>query len=349
MFTKARLKLTGWYLVIIMLVSISFSVAMYEALTVELDRVESIHLLRQEQQFSLPDFDDLPFELRQRGPRMFMIDPELIEDAKHRLIISLVLINLGILGGSSLAGYFLAGRTLRPIKEMVDEQNRFVSDASHELRTPITSLKTEIEVNLRDKGLGENTKEILRSNLDDVNNLQMLSDNLIKLTQYEKGNGNVMFDNISLKELVEGACRKVASLAKHKKIVIDNRVEDCEVWANRQSLGEAFVVFLDNAIKYSKKGSGVRLISKISEKSVVVDIEDEGIGIEKEDIDHIFDRFYRADKSRTKGETEGFGLGLSIAEQIIKKHKGSIGVKSVVGKGTTFSIKLPLKGSSKSV
>src|SRR3989344_8850426 len=163
MFKKARLKLTAWYLLIIMLISLAFSIAIDHLLTLELTRVERVQRLRQER----------------RIPRIPAIDPEVIEETKNRLRINLILINLGILGAAGVAAYFLAGRTLKTIKNMVDEQNRFITDSSHELRTPITSLKTEMEVNLRDKKLNKDTRKILESNLEEVNSLQSLSDNLI--------------------------------------------------------------------------------------------------------------------------------------------------------------------------
>lgn len=345
MFKTARIKLTAWYLLIIMLVSVSFSLAIYRVLTIELDRVEHMQRLRLESQlpFSLPD--NIPFEFRQRLRLHFMIDPEIIEEVKNRLKMILLIINGSIFALSSLGGYLLAGRTLKPIKDMVEEQNRFITDASHELRTPITSLKTELEVNLRDKKITKDTKKILLSNLEDVNNLQKLSDNLIKLTQYQKTNGNITFEKTSLKEIIQEAEKRVTNLAKHKKISIDNKVADYSIQANRQSLIEAFVIFLDNAIKYSQKNKSISLSSKSKDSSIVISIKDEGVGIAREDIPYLFDRFYRADDSRTKSKIEGFGLGLSIAKQIIDKHNGRIKVESDIGKGTTFSIYLPLKHS----
>jgi len=320
MFQKARLKLTSWYLLIIMLISVSFSVAIYGVLTNELNRVERVQRLR--------------YERRMRPA----IDPEVIIETKNRLMAILILINLGILGVSGVAGYFLAGRTLRPIKDMVDEQNRFITDASHELRTPLTSLKSEIEVNLRDKDLSlREAKKLLQSNLEDVNNLQYLSDNLIKLTQYQKTDDRHVFEKISILEILDEAQKKVANLAKHKNINIKNKVQDFYLEANKQSLVEVFVILLDNAIKYSPKGKDVIIASEKIDGKVSISVKDYGIGINKEDLPHLFDRFYRVDKSRTK-EISGYGLGLSIAKQIIEKHGGSIKVESKVGKGTTFSI-----------
>lgn len=324
MFTQTRLKLTAWYLLIIMFVSVSFSIAMYEILTNELDRVERVQRIRQER-------------------HTFRIDPELVTETKDRLKLILFIINLGILFSSSLAGYFLAGRTLKPIKEMIDEQNRFITDASHELRTPITSLKTEIEVNLRDKNLSKDAKKLLESNLEEVNSLQSLSDNLIRLTQYQKTNNNIHFEDLSLSEIVDEACKRIANLAKHKSITIKNQIKDFSLEGDRQSLTESFVIFLDNAIKYSHKNTTVTLTSKKIDHSLEIDINDEGVGIEQQDLPYLFDRFYRVDKSRTKTDVEGFGLGLSIAKQIVDKHRGLISVESEIGKGSTFIIHLPIK------
>ena len=156
MFNRARLKLTLWYLLIIMLISISFSMVIFRVLTSEFNRVIKMDKLRQ-QGINYPPQKTLIFF--QNGSddmaRGVMISPphiEVIDEAKQRLLHILIGINLLILGFSGAAGYFLAGRTLRPIKLMLDEQRSFITDSSHELRTPLTALKSEIEVNLPEIG-----------------------------------------------------------------------------------------------------------------------------------------------------------------------------------------------------
>ena len=331
MFEKARLKLTAWYLLIIMLISISFSLAIYRVLVMEISRVERMQRLRRELQ--------IPFEMRRP-----VIDPEVLNETENRLRAILIIINLGILGSSALASYFLAGRTLKPIKDMVEEQSRFITDASHELRTPLTSLKSEIEVNLRDKNLKiSDAKKLLESNLEEVNNLQYLSDNLIKLTQYQTSSIRVSFEQISLLEIIDQAQKNIANMAKQKRINIRNQVKDIQIIGDKQSLIELFVIFLDNSVKYSPKNSLITLSSKKIDDFVQVDIADKGVGISQEDLPHLFNRFYRADKSRTKSEVGGYGLGLSIAKQIVNEHKGFIKVESKFDKGSTFSIQLPIK------
>lgn len=343
MFHSARIKLTAWYLLIIMLISISFSVAIYKVLTFEIGRFERIQRLRIERIY--PQRLGLsPLNLREEFIRPSLLDPNSVNEIEERIKVILAIINLTILAASAVAGYFLAGRTLKPIKKMVDEQNRFITDSSHELRTPLTSLKSGIEVSLRDKKLNlEGARNLLKSNLEEVNNLQVLSDGLIKLTQYQKGDNGLIFDKISLAAVIEEAIRKVTVLAKTKSIKIVNNVEDLTIEGSQPALTELFVIFLDNAIKYSPEKTAVILDTEKSENQAIVHIRDQGLGISEKDIPHLFGRFFRSDRSRTKGEIPGYGLGLSIAKQIIDKHKGSIKVQSKIGQGTTFTVQLPVK------
>lgn len=332
MFAQARLKLTAWYLLIIMLVSMVFSIVIYTVINREYSRIGRIQRLKLEHRLPGIQISPIPF-----------VDPEIIEEARIRLLTVLVLANLGILAAAGFAGYFLAGRTLKPIGDMIDEQNRFITDSSHELRTPLTALKSEIEVNLRDRNLNlKQARRLLESNLEEVNNLQVLSDSLIKSTQLQKFNAISKFSELNLNTVLNLAIKKVAVLAKHKDIHIKNKAKDVNLEGDQQSLVTLFVVLLDNAIKYSPRGKEVSLTSEKKDDAVMISVVNEGIGISGEDLPHLFNRFYRADKSRTKVDASGYGLGLSIAKQIVEKHRGSIEVKSEAGKGSIFSILLPL-------
>lgn len=328
-----------------MLISISFSFVIYNFLTSEINRAIRMEKMRQQGIY----YPAKKFLIQFNEPNMTQgvivtpPNPEVLEEAKDRILMMLIIINMGILGLSGVAGYLLAGLTLKPIKNMVDEQNRFIADASHELRTPLTSLKSEIEVNLRDKKLTlAEAKKLLESNLEEVNNLQYLSDNLIKLAQTHKPNG-IKFEKVSLVKISETAIRKVEKLAKKKSIDIEKNIEDINTEGDPQSLTELLVIFLDNAIKYSPEKSSVNLSAKKSGSSILIEIKDQGVGIDQSDIPFLFDRFYRADKARAKKDTDGFGLGLSIAKEIVDKHNGSIDVKSKSGTGTIFTVKLAFK------
>lgn len=346
MFTKARIKLTAWYLLIIMLISISFSLAIYKVLASELDRVERVQRLRIEHQ--LPErFRIIPPTDPDELPRsLLLMDPNIIEETKERLKIVLIFINLTILGASAAAGYFLAGRTLKPIRQMLDEQNRFIADASHELRTPLTSLKSALEVNLRDKHLtlGE-AKILLIDNLEEVNKLQSLTDKLLQLSQYQKPQTRFQFEKLAVKTIIRKAVQKIEPQAKNKEIIIKTPASDYQIEANKESFCDLLVILLDNAIKYSPNKTTVRISLDKTDGFLNITVADCGAGINQKDLPFIFDRFFRAELARTKNQNSGYGLGLAIAQRIAQVHSGSITVISKVNKGSQFTLHLPLKQS----
>jgi len=337
MFQHARLKLTAQYLLIIMAISIAFSTFIYLQSSREFDRVLRI------QRFHLEHPGAVRFRILRNGTLesvpLPLPDPQVINEAKQRLLVALFGINSVILLLSSLAGYFLAGQTLKPIQEMIDEQNRFITDASHELNTPITAMKTTLEVNLRNKNLSLiKAKSVLKSGLEEVNNLQALSEELMQLSKYQNSNGNFVLENLLLQDVFLLAMDTIKPLADKKHIEILTHISKTHVLADKKSLVTLFIILLDNAIKYSADGKKVFVSTHDLGQKISIQIVDQGQGIDAQDIPYIFDRFYRVDKSRTKLQTSGYGLGLSIAKRIISLHNGSITVKSTLGKGSTFTV-----------
>jgi signal transduction histidine kinase len=243
-------------------------------------------------------------------------------------------------------GYILAGITLRPIKSMIDEQNRFISDASHELRTPLTSLKSAFEVYLRGKKptLPE-ARKLVGESVTEVDKLQSLSESLLEIAQYQKPGRHVIFTQLSVTEIIRDAIRKVYIQAKQKQITITPKTESISAKGNKYGLTDLFVILLDNAVKYSNKKGAVSISSHKADGYYEVSVLDNGVGISKQDLPHIFDRFFRADNARSKTGTTGYGLGLSIAKQIADTHKGSIQVISEPGRGSTFTVRLPISFS----
>ena len=130
-------------------------------------------------------------------------------------------------------------------------------------------------------------------------------------------------------------------LATQKDIVITKQIQDEDVRANRYALVDLFVILLDNAVKYTDTNGAVNIFVKKTDGHVSIMVKDTGIGIHKKDLPHIFDRFYRADSARSGSDRTGYGLGLAIARKIVDLHKGSISATSVVGKGSTFIVRLP--------
>lgn len=334
MFERARLKLTAWYLLIIMLISILFSIAFYHASTREIERIISRIEFRQQ----FPD-REIPDRMPPRdGPTPPSLED--LQDSKRQILTTLALVNAGIFIIAGFAGYFLAGRTLKPIKLMIDEQNQFISNASHELRTPLATLRAEMEGSLLEKNISDkDARELIRSNLEELSSLQDLTNDLLQLAQINNSSHQKVMQKLKLPDIINSALKKVRPLAKKKQINIELKTENCEIEGDKASLTELFVILLDNAIKYSVKNSMVIISATNHAKKVIINVSDQGIGISEKDLPHIFERFYRADSSRSK--TEGYGLGLSIARKIILEHDGVVSAKSKPNEGTTFSISLP--------
>jgi two-component system sensor histidine kinase CiaH len=335
-FHSARLRLTAWYLLIIMVISILFSVAFFNTATNELERViNRIQFREQHPHEKIPN----------RPPPSEGHTPPTLEDlqeSKNRLVLILVIINGAIFVFAGGAGYFLAGRTLLPIKLMMDEQNQFITSSSHELRTPIATMRAEMEGSLLEKHISDKqARELIMSNLEELGGIQELTNNLLKLAQIHNTDTAKQREDFTLTDLIQIAEKKVLSLAKKRQITISTNVKEAIVTGDKSRLAEVFVILLDNAIKYSPEKTTVHITSETVRNHAKISISDQGIGIDEKDLPHIFNRFYRADQSRS--QTEGFGLGLSIAQTIVETHGGSIQVKSKIQHGTTFIVTLPIK------
>lgn len=327
MFRNARIILTAWYLLIISLICLAFSLVIYRVIGAEVERFARTQRLR--------------IERRWPGgwPPVIIIDQDIVVETKKRLVVILVLVNGGVLGLAGIFGYVLAGRTLAPIGQMIEEQNRFVSDASHEFRTPLTSLKSAFEVYLREKKPTiKEARTVVEESVEEVNKLQSLSDGLLHLARCQWVKNSTSHREVSVKEVIDRAVFRVKKIAEQKEIKITRKSEDVKVWGNPEELADLLVILLDNAIKYSDKGKGVTVAAGEKENKVMVTVADEGIGMTKEEMPHIFDRFYRVDKSRSRNKNGGYGLGLAIAKKIAEANGARIEVESEINKGSTFTV-----------
>jgi two-component system sensor histidine kinase CiaH len=330
MFRSAALKLTAWYLSIIMALSIGTSIALYNVSSNDLENNIHRHLPLSVNELLTPN--DVRYLANYRN-RQLQTD---LNHLKGNLISFNILVLL--LGGA--ASYMLARRTLEPIEQSLESQKRFTSDASHELRTPLTAMQAEIEVALRDPSLTKvQAKELLQSNLEEVEKLRRLSDGLLNLAQHQKPQ---KLSAVKLKPSVEDALKRVEKSATIKNITISDHTKDLNLKADNYGLAELLVILIDNAIKYSPQGGKIQLSSSVVGKTGKVSIKDQGIGIKASDLPHIFDRFYRSDSSRSKTMSEGYGLGLAIAKKIADSLDGGIEVRSAPDKGSTFTILLPV-------
>lgn len=338
-FHKASLKLAGFYLAILMAISLFFSAAIYQVSINELER----GLRRPGRVLTAPAYvgfsDDLLLQFEQERNSAY-------REAKERITTRLVLTNLFILVGAGMLSYYLAVRTLRPIEEAHASLERFTADASHELRTPVTAMRSENEVALMDPSLTlKQAKEQLQSNIEELENLTKLSEGLLRLAHTD--NNSLVKAPVSASSIAGVAVQRITPHAEANNVAIKtNFAKDAFVLAEDISATEALVTILDNAVKYSPTSSVIHFTTKKDQKTVKFIVKDEGVGIAPSEQAHIFDRFYRSDTSRTKQGTTGYGLGLAIAKSIAEAHGGSISVKSAQGKGSTFTIILPATAPS---
>lgn len=343
LFNHARLKLTLYYTIIITVVVGVFSFAIFQNQIGEIAKFEQAQRERLELRLQ-KGMGVMPMG---QGKGFILIDQELLDATRERLLTRIALIDTVVILLSAVMGYILAGITLRPIEEMVEEQGRFVGDASHELRTPLTILTTSLEVYKRDNNKTKRkTEEILSSTLKEVKRLSSLSNSLLRLSTHSSSSPS---SEVDLKKIVKKTTNMFKSNVNKKKINLISKLESVKIKGSEDTLSELITILLDNAVKYSDKPKGkIRIELKKKGHHAVLTVEDNGIGISEDDLPHIFDRFYRADRARAKSkksglpaEEGGYGLGLSIAKNIVENHHAKITAQSKTGEGTVFTVVFP--------
>ncbi len=222
---------------------------------------------------------------------------------------------------------------------------RFTADASHELKTPLTILRGEVEVGLKKKRGLKEYQQILASNLEEINRMSRIVEDLLTLSRADMGELTMEREEIALSALARKVWQDLQLLAKKKRIQLkfmDNGFTGVE--GDPLFLRQLILNLTENGLKYTRAGGEVVVRVKGDRDQGVVRllVSDTGVGIPQKDLKRIFDRFYRVDKARSR-ETGGTGLGLSICQWIVQAHEGQIAVESKVGKGSTFTVTLPMK------
>lgn len=259
-----------------------------------------------------------------------------------------VLLLVGVLGGASatLGGFVLAERALRPIRNAWQKQLEFVANASHELRTPLSVIQSNLGIVL------EHTDQTVVENLEWLNNvhsesrrLNRMVEDLLTLARSDSEQMPIRRNSVRIADVVSRVGELFEFVADSKHVTLDVQASgSAVVEGDEDRLQQLLIILLDNAVKYTPAGGHVRVSTDQQRGHAIVTVADTGIGIAEKDIPHVFERFYRADMSRTRyaGETLGVGLGLSIAKWIVEAHQGRISISSKEGVGTKVTVQLPL-------
>lgn len=225
---------------------------------------------------------------------------------------------------------------------VVRQLRQFVSDASHELRTPLSVLQGETELLLSERRAPEEYQKNLQTNLSDLRHLSRIVEGLFTLSMADAGQLRIARDRVFINEVLEESCEMATPLARAKRIRITQSVpEEIPFVGDEPLLRDLFLIFLENAVKYSPSDTTIRVSLTLHDGAVMVTITDQGQGIPAEHLPHIFDRFYRGSPLQN-AETRSGGLGLAIARAIVTAHGGQIDVQTEVGQGSTFSVTLPV-------
>lgn len=331
MFRSATFKLTLWYVLLACCLSLLFSVVVFHLSTGDVDDVLNHQYSNfVSNQRAAHDGDNLP------SP-----NAELQRYGRH-LLVELAWFNVVVIASSSIGGYFLARRTLRPIETAHLAQIRFTAEASHELRTPLAAMRADTEVALMSKGLPAKARSTLMGNLTDIERLEQLTRRLLDIARYQS-KSRIEPVLLDFDDIVQQAIGQLSFAAREKHIEVVQKIHPVQVMGEQHGLYQLVTIVIDNAIKYSKPKDTVKVSLNKDDSTVTLTVQDNGIGVPVDDLPHVFESFYRSKNAKSdKKLASGYGLGLPLAQQIANMHGGAIHMQSRESKGTTVWVTLPI-------
>ncbi len=273
------------------------------------------------------------------------IDEQSLSDVKTRELV--VSIDIGVFGydGTAKSGFIVVFQNITESALLEKNRREFIANVSHELRTPLTSVKGATETIIEDPDMPEPIKQrFLGMVINESDRMTRIVQDLLVLSRLDNRRMTWKPTKFDLFAATDGMCSALSSEAKvhsHKLILEPETSEPMPIFADKERIEQVVTNIIGNAIKYTPDGGEIRVrVFEKNKNSYIVSVSDTGVGIPEEDLEHIFERFYRVDKSRST-DAGGTGLGLSIAKDIIDAHGGEITMDSEYGKGTTVTITLP--------
>jgi signal transduction histidine kinase len=248
---------------------------------------------------------------------------------------------MGVLLLAAAGAYLLAGRTLRPIEQAMERQRRFAAAASHELRTPLTALQGNLEVALLNPRSSAEYEQLLREAVEDTERLGQLVRDLTLLARPEADGSALRLESIDLRDAANAATKDVEILVAQKGQRLETNLRVAlPIRGDLLKLRQVFVNLLENASRFTPENGTICLAGRREHGQAVVEVRDMGVGIAADDLPHLFEPFFQADRARSNADH--VGLGLSLTSWIVRAHGGQIDVASQVGVGTVFTVSLPL-------
>ena len=254
---------------------------------------------------------------------------------RNTLLLTFALF-IGSMGVIFLISLVLSGFAVKPVKTAWEQQKQFVADASHELKTPLTVILANNNIMMsHEDSTVKDEKQWLESTEEEAQHMKKLIDQMLFLAKSDAGETNIEMSDVDFSEIVEGASLNFEPVAFEKNVMIDAQIESgITLRGNATQLNQLTHILIDNAVKYSSENSTVTISLSKSGDTTEFSVNNQGTVIAPDDLEHIFDRFYRAEKSRT---TKGYGLGLSIAQKIVQSINGKLTAESNEQDGTTFT------------
>lgn len=243
--------------------------------------------------------------------------------------------------GALLFGYLIAFIALKPTREALSSQKQFIGNIAHELRTPLSVIKTNMEVALLEGTMDKKMREFLVDNVDELDRSSDIINNLLSFNTIQNPE-EIVFANTNLGSVIDGVLDKLKQLANSKNIYLSvEKGEFLIVWGNESALEQIAMNVIKNALVYTERGGVVHIALAPNYRGYIeLLVSDNGLGINQGSLLHVFEPFYRADESRAR-QLGGSGLGLTIVSELVKLHGGKISIKSAEGEGTTVFIAIP--------
>lgn len=325
MFKSTVKNLTLSYIFIISIISISISILVYLAVIKNTEEV-----LRNEEMKIIRRFGYLD----EKNSKKLHFAENSINDFKQKTLIILIILNCSIITVVGFLSYLLAKKNIKPIEISMKKQKEFISNVSHELKTPITALKSSFEIELRSKN--PEYRSALISGIEEVDKINNLLNGFLRLSSFENKNYKLKKEEIQVKTLLDEIVKRNMDNIIEKRIEVTYNLKEKELLTDRFLITELLSIFINNGVKFNRIFGKISISTYKEGETDIIKIKDSGEGMTKEVLEKIFDRFYKGDESRKR---EGYGIGLAIAKEIMSIYQTKIDVITRKNEGTEIILK----------